>query len=205
MRTLVIKGFFYLAGLIVIAMGVTLTIKSNLGAGAWDAVNVGLTEQIGLTIGTWVMVIGGFLIVTNALIAKEKPDLPAVITILVLGKFIDFWMLQVFDTLVLQAFFMKLTTLILGIVIIAIGVSLYLQPKFSLNPVDGFMVALQKRFGYSITKAKTMTESFALVLALVLGGPIGIGTIVILLGIGPCIQFFDSKASYMMNKLIAAE
>ncbi|WP_027956151.1 YczE/YyaS/YitT family protein [Halobacillus kuroshimensis] len=205
MRTLVIKGFFYLAGLIVIAMGVTLTIKSNLGAGAWDAVNVGLTEQIGLTIGTWVMVIGGFLIVTNALIAKEKPDLPAVITILVLGKFIDFWMLQVFDTLVLQAFFMKLITLILGIVIIAIGVSLYLQPKFSLNPVDGFMVALQKRFGYSITKAKTMTESFALVLALVLGGPIGIGTIVILLGIGPCIQFFDSKASYMMNKLIAAE
>ncbi|WP_281659576.1 membrane protein [Halobacillus sp. Cin3] len=205
MRTLVIKGFFYLAGLIVIAMGVTLTIKSNLGAGAWDAVNVGLTEQIGLTIGTWVMVIGGFLIVTNALIAKEKPDLPAVITILVLGNFIDFWMLQVFDTLVLEAFFMKLITLILGIVIIAIGVSLYLQPKFSLNPVDGFMVALQKRFGYSITKAKTMTESFALVLALVLGGPIGIGTIVILLGIGPCIQFFDSKASYMMNKLIAAE
>ncbi|MCA1022334.1 membrane protein [Halobacillus litoralis] len=205
MRTLVIKGFFYLAGLIVIAMGVTLTIKSNLGAGAWDAVNVGLTEQIGLTIGTWVMVIGGFLIVTNAWIAKEKPDLPAVITILVLGKFIDFWMLQVFDHLVFQAFFMKLMTLILGIVIIAIGVSLYLQPKFSLNPVDGFMVALQKRFGFSITKAKTLTESFALVLALVLGGPIGIGTIVILLGIGPCIQFFDSKANYMMNKLIAAE
>lgn len=203
MKNIGIKAFFYIAGLIIISLGITLTIKSDLGAGAWDAVNVGLTEMFGLTVGTWVIIIGALLIVTNALIAKEKPDLLAVITILVIGQFIDFWMISVFGSLAFQHFWLQLTVLIGGIATIAFGVSLYLQPKFSLNPVDGFMVALQKRFGLSLTQAKTLTEVFALILALALGGPIGIGTVIILIFIGPFIQFFDSKANRVMNKMLS--
>lgn len=203
MKNIAIKAFFYLLGLIVISLGITLTIKSDLGAGAWDAVNVGLTEMIGLTVGMWVIIIGAILIVSNALIAKEKPDLLAVVTILVLGRFIDFWMLTVFDNLVVSLFWKQLFVLIGGIIIIAFGVSLYLQPKFSLNPVDGFMVALQKRFGFSLTKAKTLTELFALILAIALGGPIGIGTLMILVLIGPFIQFFNGKANRIMNKMLS--
>ncbi|MGP4060802.1 YczE/YyaS/YitT family protein [Halobacillus sp. H74] len=203
MKNIMIKAFFYMVGLIVISLGITLTIKSDLGAGAWDAVNVGLTEHVGLTVGSWVIIIGALLILTNAVIAKEKPDLLAVMTILIIGKFIDFWMLTVFDTLQLNTVWTQLSVLVGGIIIIAFGVSLYLQPKFSLNPVDGFMVALQKRFGLSLTKAKTLTEAFALVLAIALGGPIGIGTVIILVLIGPFIQFFDGKANHVMNKMLS--
>jgi uncharacterized membrane protein YczE len=203
LKNLSIKVFFYIMGLITIALGITLTIKAELGAGAWDAMNVGLTETIGLTVGNWVIIIGAILIVTNALIAKERPDLLAVITILVVGKMIDFWLLTVFESFAVDGFVKQLFTLLAGIVIIAIGVSLYLQPKFSLNPIDGFMVALQKRFGFSLTSAKTLTEVFALVLALALGGPIGVGTLIILLCIGPAIQFFDPKARRIMNKMLS--
>ncbi|SFK21738.1 hypothetical protein SAMN04487936_10975 [Halobacillus dabanensis] len=203
MKNISIKAFFYITGLVIISLGITLTIKSDLGAGAWDAVNVGLTETVGLTVGTWVMIIGATLILTNALIAREKPDLFAVITILVIGQFIDFWMLTIFDSFGVDQFLLQFTVLIGGIAIIAVGVSLYLQPKFSLNPVDGFMVALQKRFGFNLTTAKTLTEAFALILALVLGGPIGIGTLIILVLIGPFIQFFDGKANRVMNKMLS--
>ncbi|KHE71584.1 YitT family protein [Halobacillus sp. BBL2006] len=203
MKNLSIKVFFYIVGLITIALGITLTIKAELGAGAWDAMNVGLTETVGLTVGNWVIIIGAILIVTNALIAKERPDVLAVITILVVGKMIDFWLLTVFESFAVEGFVKQLFILLAGIVIIAIGVSLYLQPKFSLNPIDGFMVALQKRFGFSLTSAKTLTEVFALVLALALGGPIGVGTLVILLCIGPAIQFFDPKARRVMNQMLS--
>ncbi|WP_226584947.1 YczE/YyaS/YitT family protein [Halobacillus litoralis] len=203
MKPFVVKSFFYAVGLMVIALGITLTIASELGSGAWDALNVGLTESIGLTIGTWVMIIGAVLILANAWIAKDKPDLLAVITILLLGRFIDFWTLQVFDNVALSAWWMQFIVLLAGIFILALGVSLYIQPKFSLNPVDGLMIALQKRFGYSITKAKTLTEIFALVLALSLDGPVGIGTIMIIFLIGPSIQFFDGKANTVMNKMIS--
>ncbi|MCA0971915.1 membrane protein [Halobacillus litoralis] len=203
MKKVAIKSLFFILGLIIIALGITLTIKADLGAGAWDAMNVGLTESVGLTVGNWVMIVGAVLIVTNAWIAKEKPDLLAVVTILVLGQVIDFWMLRVFDTFAVDAFLSQLMTLLSGIIIIAFGVSLYLQPKFSLNPVDGFMVALQKRFGLNLQIAKTLTEAFALVIAFFLGGPIGLGTVIILVAIGPAIQFFDPKAKHVMDKMIS--
>ncbi|UOR13412.1 YczE/YyaS/YitT family protein [Halobacillus amylolyticus] len=203
MKVFLIKMFFYIAGLIIISLGITLTIKAELGAGAWDAMNVGLTETIGLTVGNWVIIIGAILIVTNSLIAKERPDLLAVITILVIGKMIDFWLITGFRHVTFTGFLTQFAVLITGVLVIAIGVSLYLQPKYSLNPIDGFMVALQKRFGFSLTTAKTMTEAFALILALGLGGPIGLGTVIILVLIGPTIQFFDPKAKRVMEKMIS--
>lgn len=203
MKQMTIKSLFYILGLIIIALGITLTIKADLGAGAWDAVNVGLSESVGLTVGNWVMIIGGILIFSNALIAKEKPDLFAVITILVLGQVIDFWMLTVLGGWTVGGLLPQLAVLLTGIIVIAFGVSLYLQPKFSLNPVDGFMVALQKRFNLNLRVAKTITEIFALVVAFLLGGPIGLGTVVILVLIGPAIQFFDPKANRVMNKMLS--
>ncbi|MBH0231209.1 YczE/YyaS/YitT family protein [Halobacillus yeomjeoni] len=203
MKNWIIKSLFYIIGLVTISLGITLTIKADLGAGAWDAMNVGLTETFGLTVGNWVIIIGAFLILTNAIIAKERPDVLAVITILVVGKMIDFWLLTVFDTLAVDGFLKQLPLLVSGIIIIAIGVSLYLQPNFSLNPIDGFMVALQKRFGFSLTTSKTLTEVFALVMALALGGPIGVGTLIILVLIGPAIQFFNPKAERFINRILS--
>ncbi|MFC7322858.1 YczE/YyaS/YitT family protein [Halobacillus campisalis] len=204
MKTFVIKVFFFLVGLVIISLGISLTINADLGVGAWDAMNVGLTNTFGLTVGNWVIIIGAILILTNALIAKEKPDLLAVITIVILGKFIDFWLLNVFADLELTQMLFQIITLVGGIFIIAVGVACYLQPKFSLNPVDNFMVALQKRFGLSLTVSKTLTEGVALLLAIIFGGPIGIGTIIILVCIGPFIQFLDPKAEKVMNRLTSS-
>ncbi|MCP3030191.1 membrane protein [Halobacillus sp. A1] len=204
MKTFVIKVFFFLVGLIIISFGISLTINADLGVGAWDAMNVGLTNTFGLTVGNWVIIIGAILILTNALIAKEKPDFLAVITIVILGKFIDFWLLNVFADLELTQMVFQIITLVGGIFIIAVGVACYLQPKFSLNPVDNFMVALQKRFGLSLTVSKTLTEGVALLLAIIFGGPIGIGTIIILVCIGPFIQFLDPKAEKVMNRLTSS-
>ncbi|ELK48901.1 membrane protein [Bacillus sp. SB49] len=203
MRNFVIKAFFYLLGLTIMSLGIAMTIEADLGAGAWDAINVGLVEIIGLTVGTWVIIIGAILIVVNALIAKEKPDILAVITILVLGRFIDFWLLHAFEGLDLTTLWSRIGLSLGGIVILGIGVSLYLQPQFSLNPIDNLMISLRKRFGFSITISKTMTEGFALVVALLVGGPVGIGTILILVFIGPMIQFFEGKANQLMNKLLS--
>nr|WP_256558168.1 membrane protein [Halobacillus sp. A1] len=193
-----------MVGLIIISFGISLTINADLGVGAWDAMNVGLTNTFGLTVGNWVIIIGAILILTNALIAKEKPDFLAVITIVILGKFIDFWLLNVFADLELTQMVFQIITLVGGIFIIAVGVACYLQPKFSLNPVDNFMVALQKRFGLSLTVSKTLTEGVALLLAIIFGGPIGIGTIIILVCIGPFIQFLDPKAEKVMNRLTSS-
>ncbi|WP_053217201.1 YczE/YyaS/YitT family protein [Virgibacillus senegalensis] len=204
-KQLVIRWLFFIAGLIVLSFGISLTITADLGVGAWDAVNVGLSELTDFTVGNWVMIIGVVLIGVNAWLTRERPDYFAIVTILVVGMMIDFWLLVVMEAWELNGALIQAVILVVGILVLALGVALYLQPKLSLNPVDGLMVSLQKRWNLPLLAAKTTTEGLALVAALLIGGPVGIGTIVILVVIGPAIQFFEPKARKLMTRLLHSQ
>lgn len=184
------RSIFYLLGLMILSLGVSLTIKAEVGTGAWDALNVGLTKTIGFTVGTWVMIIGLLLIFINSFIAKEKPKLSSMLTPVLIGFKIDFWMLIGLVHMNVDNLFFQYIWFLIGVVLIAIGVGMYLQADFAPNPIDHFMIALHKRFGLNLMTAKTIGEMIALVLALLLQGPIGIGTIIITIIIGPIIQVF---------------
>lgn len=181
---------FYLVGILIISFGASVTIIADMGVGAWDALNVGLSETIGLTIGSWVIIVGIILMLINALMMKTRPDYLAFFTVLLIGSLIDFWMLVVLGNLEPTQFLGKLILLVMGLLIIGLGVGIYLQPKFPLNPIDNFMMALKERFGVSIVVAKTIGEIIALVFALIVKGPIGLGTLIVTIGIGPSIQLF---------------
>jgi uncharacterized protein len=181
---------FWLLGIIILSLGASLTIKANMGVGAWDALNVGLSRIYGFTVGSFVIIIGIILLFVNAVLLKSRPDYMAVFTFFIIGSLIDFWMLIVFRNFEPNEFTLKLVTLVVGLLIIGLGVAMYLQPKFPLNPIDNFMMGVSKRLGVSLVVAKTIGELIALVLALIVKGPIGYGTIIVTIGIGPSIQLF---------------
>lgn len=193
---------FWLLGIIILSLGASLTIKANMGVGAWDALNVGLSRIYGLTVGSFVIIIGIILLFVNAVLLKSRPDYMAVFTFFIIGSLIDLWMLVVFRNFGPNEFIIKLVTLVVGLLIIGLGVAIYLQPKFPLNPIDNFMMGVSKRLGVSIVVAKTIGELIALVLALIVKGPIGFGTIIVTIGIGPSIQLFVpfiEKVAYRLN------
>jgi uncharacterized protein len=181
---------FWLIGIFIISLGATLTIKANMGAGAWDALNVGLSNLTGLTVGNFVIIVGLILLFVNSWLLKTRPDYLAIFTFFIIGTLIDFWMLIVLVNFNPTEMIWKLLTLIIGLLIIGFGVAIYIQPKFPLNPIDNFMMGLSKRLGVSLPIAKTIGEVLAFVLALLVKGPIGVGTIIVLFGIGPSIQLF---------------
>ncbi len=201
MKNIQTRALFFIVGLIVLSFGISMTIKADLGAGAWDALNVALSGITDLTVGNWVIIIGLILMFINAGILKIRPEYFALVTVLVIGFMIDFWLLLVMNAWVISGFFMQLLFLLIGVLVIGMGVSLYLQPKFSLNPVDGLMVSLQQKFHLSTRMAKTLTEAIAFVFALTINGPIGIGTFVILFGVGPAIQLFEPTAKKIAARL----
>lgn len=205
MKRFLIRAIFFIIGLSILSFGISLTIKADLGAGAWDALNVGLEDEVGLTVGTWVIIVGLILIISNSLLAKERPDFLAMITVTILGPMIDFWLQIVMVDWAFSSFFTQLGVLLIGVVFVSLGIATYIQPKLPLIPIDNFMVSIQKRFNLQITKAKTITEAFALLMAFLFGGPIGIGTIVTLLMLGPTIQFFDPKAKHVLGRLLGEE
>ncbi|WP_226038230.1 YczE/YyaS/YitT family protein [Aquibacillus saliphilus] len=185
------RALMYIIGLIILSLGVTLTIKSDMGIGAWDALNVGLST-IMFTVGTWVILVGIILIIINSILLKHKPDLYALITIFVVGFGVDFWLI-VFKNFNPQNFGLKILIFSLGMFLLALGISVYLQAKFAPVPIDNLMIAIHTRFGVRMSVAKTIGELIALTFALIFKGPIGIGTILVTFLIGPIIHVLHPR------------
>ncbi|MCL6570360.1 MAG: membrane protein [Bacillus sp. (in: Bacteria)] len=198
-----IRFLFFILGLFIMTFGICLTIKADIGAGAWDALNVAFTERIGLSIGLWVMINGAFLVIVNSILIKRRPDLFSLITIVVIGSMVDFWMFTVFEFWEADLFIVKLGTLLLGIIIIGFGAAAYLQARFPQSPIDNYMLAIKKRFRVNLMVAKTISEITALIPAFFLKGPIGLGTIIITFSIGPFIQLFFPFLEKLMQRLQA--
>jgi uncharacterized protein len=192
---------FWLIGIVILSLGASLTIKANMGVGAWDALNVGLSRITGLTVGNFVIIMGIILLFINALLLKSRPDYLAIFTFFIIGTLIDFWLLIVLADFAPTNNMVKFTTLIGGLLVIGLGVAMYLQPKFPLNPLDNLMVGISRRLGVNLVVAKTIGEIIALVLALIVQGPIGFGTLIVTLGIGPSIQLFVPYSERVASNL----
>ncbi|WP_227937998.1 YczE/YyaS/YitT family protein [Alkalihalobacillus deserti] len=199
MRSVIIRALSYTGGLLIVSFGVTLTILAGLGAGAWDALNVGLAIQTRFSVGNWVIFVGIILIGLNALLTRTKPVVHSLLTIFILGYFIDFWLIIVFNDTLFSGFMLQMIILLLGIVLIAFGASIYMQAEFALIPIDAFMFVLRDVLGVNLMVAKTIAELTALVAAFFVGGPIGIGTILVTFLIGPLIQFFFPRIEKRIN------
>ncbi len=192
------RAFIYITGLLISSLGVSLTIKADVGVGAWDALNVGLSK-FAFTVGTWVIIVGTILIFVNALLAKKMPDFTGFITIFIMGPCIDFW-LWLFTNFNPANTVFRYALLIFGLTLLALGISVYLNAKFAPNPIDNLMLALHERLKLSMGVTKTIGELLALVFALIVKGPIWIGTIIVTIGIGPIIQFFYPKIEKLVQK-----
>lgn len=201
MKNRLIIALFYLVGLTFLSLGISLIILADLGAGAWDAMYVGLNEHFGLSIGTWIFIIGILLIFVNALLLKERIDVSAVIPVVTIGFLIDFWLLFVFNDFQVLVLAIQVAMLVGGVSIIAVGIACYLQSKIARNPMDTLMIAIQTITGKSMAVSKTMMELGVLIIAFLLGGPIGLGTIFVTLMIGPMIQFFYSPVTKLRHRL----
>jgi len=195
------RVLFFIAGIFILTLGVSLTIKTGLGAGAWDALSVGESKTFGLSVGKWVIINGIILLFVNAFLQKKRPQWLAIITFTLIGQCIDFWLYVIFEDISFSSYFIRICTLIIGMLLLALGVATYLQPKFPTNPIDNLMISLHKRFGISLGVAKTIGEVFAFVLAFLLHGSIGMGTVIITLFIGPIIQWLNTKLSSLYKKL----
>ncbi|MFF2877707.1 YitT family protein [Gottfriedia sp. NPDC057991] len=198
---IIIRILFYLIGLLFLTLGISLAIKAGLGASAWDALAVGESKTFGLSVGNWIIINSSVLLFVNAFLQKKRPDWLAAITFILIGRFLDFWLTVESEHLFDSNMVTRYIQLVLAILSMTIGIAIYLQAKFPLSPIDDLMISLNKRFGVGLGVAKTIGEVFALVLAFLLKGPIGIGTVLITFSIGPILQKLRGPIEKLYIKL----
>lgn len=186
-------GSFFV-GLIVMSLGITMTIKGNVvGTSPWDVFHIGLFKQFGFTIGTWSILTGLTIIVGTSLYLKQWPKLATWLNMLLIGTFIDLfnWLLPNATQLVWE-----LTYFTAGFFIMSTGCALYIAASLGAGPRDTIMMIIASK-GYSVKTGRMVMEVFAVSFGWLLGGPVGIGTIILALGTGyiiqPALFFFKRK------------
>lgn len=180
------RWLFFIAGLIILAFGISLTIKGQLlGISPWDVLHVGLYLNFGLTIGTWSIITGLVIVLGTAVGTKQYPKLGTWLNMILLGLFIDLfnWILP--D---LTSYFGQTVFFVAGLFIMGLGVGVYVAPNMGAGPRDSLMLLIVEKIGWSVKRVRTGIEILVGVIGWALGGPIGFGTIIVALILGQIVH-----------------
>ncbi|MFB4165233.1 YitT family protein [Alteribacillus sp. JSM 102045] len=189
------RCFFYLLGIVINFLGVTLLVKSEMGAGFWAAFFTGLSEQLGLTVGMWYGFFQLIFIFVNGYLLSKRPEYWAIIPLILETIILDFWLEVVFKNVHLTSapLFAQIIVFITGIILVSLGVAIYIMPGFPRAPIDQLFLAFSERFNWTIRASQTFVAVVVAGTAFLIGGPVGIGTVVVALTLGSCIQFWYEK------------
>ena len=183
------RFFQFAGGLLITTLGVKLMALTSFGISPWDSVNFGVSSilDIGVWQAAWITAL--IVLFISALINKKMFKLTTIITAIVIGYFIDGWTIILGD-IILRSFIIKVLVFIIGILVYSLGVCIYLKSEYPQNPIDYLMITIKDHFNLKIETAKLIIDVFSVICAYIIGGTIGLGTIVITLIAGPLIGQF---------------
>ncbi len=175
-----------LLGLFLFALGIVVTMKANLGFGPWEVFHQGISLKVGLSIGN-VSILAGLLICVLVFLAGEKLGLGTLLNMVLIGFFMD-RILALGIIPRMTGFLPGLLMMFAGLFIISLASYFYMGSGFGAGPRDSLMVALERKTGLAVGLCRGIVEGSAVLLGWLLGGPVGLGTVLSAFGIGFCIQ-----------------
>ncbi|MGN5637071.1 membrane protein YczE [Streptomyces sp. AC154] len=174
------------AGLALYGASSALLVVAGLGLEPWGVLHQGLAERTGITIGV-VSIIIGAIVLLLWIPLRQRPGLGTVSNVFAVGIAMDGTLALVPDAHGLVA---RAGVMVAGIVLNGVATGLYIAARFGPGPRDGLMTGLHRRTGRSIRLVRTAIEAAVVLTGFLLGGSLGIGTVLYALAIGPLAQFF---------------
>ena len=190
------KSLFRLIfGLYLVGLGLAMMIHTGLGVPPWDVLTQGIQHQTG-----WSFALAASLISACVLLLwipiKQKPGVGTIVNAFTIGPFADLNKPLMPDMPDLGS---QLFWLILGLLICSLGLGLYISANLGGGPRDGFVVGLTRVTGWPFWMVRTLIEGLVLATGWLLGGTVGLGTVLFAGGIGYLLQIsmkifgFDPK------------
>ncbi len=168
-----------------IGIGVAFNYMADLGLGPWGVLHDGISKTIDISYGQ-----AGILTSLISLLLwiplKQKPGIATIFDAFWIGLTADF-VINIIP--VAQSLLVQVIYLISGITLIGLGTAIYVGGDLGAGPRDGIMVGLEK-LGLKIGNARTLLEFVAFSIGFILGGKVGIASIIIVLSIGRVLQVF---------------
>jgi hypothetical protein len=173
-------------GFFMFGIAVALMVRGNLGTSAWAVLEVALAPKFHISIGTMTVTMG-FMVLSGALLMREKLGWGTLANILCIGPWEDFWLSiipSIKDNLLLQS-----GMLLFAIFLMGLASAIYIGVDAGAGPRDSMMLAIKRITGISIRAARAIIEITVVTIGWFLGGPAGVGTVIYALLVGPAVQW----------------
>ncbi|MDN5746771.1 MAG: hypothetical protein L0H31_16885 [Nocardioidaceae bacterium] len=172
-------------GLFLYGASLAMMVRGALGLAPWDVLHSGLIEHVSLTLGQAVVVMS-FVVLVLWIPLGEKPGIATIANALLVGISADVVLGLVAEPSSLS---LRVALMVGGVALCGLATAMYIGAQLGRGPRDGLMTGLQRRTGLSLRLVRTALEITVVVIGLVLGGGLGVGTVLFALGIGPLAQW----------------
>ena len=174
------------AGLALYGVSSSLMVLGRHGLVPWDVLHQGLARHTGIAIGTWAILVGLAVLLLWIPLA-ERPGLGTISNAVVIGASIDLvlWLIPT-----IHGDLLRWGCCLFGIVLSGVATGLYIGAGLGNGPRDGLMTGIARRTGRSLRLVRTSIEASVLAAGWLLGGTVGIVTVLYLLSIGPLAHVF---------------
>lgn len=190
-------------GFFLFAVAMLLALYSKLGMSPWDVFHMGIVNHSILSLGQTSQIVG-FCVIMLSIFLGVIPGIGSIFNMIFIGIFVDLINnIGIFKTP--ESILGKILMLILAIIIMGIATYFYLQVELGAGPRDGLMEGLVRKLNKPVWLIRGSIEITVLIIGFFLGGPVGIGTLLLAVAIGPSVQFafkigkYDSKKAKHMN------
>lgn len=172
-------------GLVLYGVSSSLLVLANLGLDPWDVFHQGLSRTFGLAIGTWAIIVG-VVVLLLWIPLRQRPGIGTVSNVVLVGLTMNVVLGHVHAPHALAA---RIACLVCGVFLNGVATGAYIGAGLGPGPRDGLMTGLAAR-GHSIRVVRTGLEVTVLAVGWLLGGTVGVGTVVYALSIGPLAHVF---------------
>jgi len=186
-------------GLFLYAIGIVLTINANLGLSPWDVFHQGITYLVGITMGQATIAVGVFIVIISSLLG-ERLGWGTIFNMFFIGYFMDLIMHNHLIPIANDVF-SGLIMMFLGMIIIGIASYFYIGAGIGSGPRDGLMIALTKKTHKSVRFIRNSLEISALLVGYILGGYVGLGTLIMSIALGYIMQFEFKLLKFDINSI----
>lgn len=197
-----LKYVFYVVGILILTLGISLTIQSKLGTSPFDALLVGLSKNVGLTVGSWEIILALLLIGSNSLLARKRPEILGLVTALITGIGIDMWLFLLHDIVSPDLWFSQSVCFTTGLVVVGLGTATYLHTNFAPIPVDRLTLIIKELTRKTVFFSRTLIYILFLMLAFIFNGPIGVGTLLTVCLGGYILHFFMPITGRILDNIL---
>ena len=170
-------------GLFIFGLGDSLLIQSEIGNAPWSVLAQGISNRLDITMG-WSTFAISSLVLLLWIPLKEKPGFGTLSNIALIAAAIQVGV-TIFPTP--DSYLVGIIYCLIGIGMVGVGSSLYITCGLGPGPRDGLMTAIHNRSGVRIGRVRLAIESSVLVAGWLLGGTVGLGTLLFALFIGQSI------------------